>query len=210
MSKRLGQLEQGIRELREQFLPDPFDPLGQYRDGQRAQAHTRAFLVLSYAEFESFLEEWAKELARSAEKLWSTRGRIAVPLSFLLSWYDERLAPSDSMASPGAKDSHQRLADIVSKLFPANYKRVKDNHGVKDLNVLRLFGPLGVPSSAFGTTLLPSLDDLGTVRGAHAHHSARAVLTPLDPETEFKKVDGILRDLRTLDAWLVSYMRKVR
>ena len=69
-SRRWKALSRQLEELRRQFLPTAFDPLGNYPKPLRVQAQTRAFLVLSHAELESFLEEWAKDIAQAAEGLW--------------------------------------------------------------------------------------------------------------------------------------------
>jgi HEPN superfamily RiboL-PSP-like protein len=210
MSKRLTALKKEIESLRKLFLPDPFDPLGSYPNTRRVQAHTRAFLVLSHAEFETYFEEWAKEVARASETIWTKSQRVTTPLAFLLSWSEERLVPPETLSSPGAHDSTQELREIVAKLFPTFYKRIKDNHGVKERNVLSLFGPLGVPLTAFAPTLLPNLDALGTQRGVHAHQSAKAVVSVLDPETEYKRVEKLLLDAAVFDQWIVAYKIKIR
>jgi hypothetical protein len=69
---------------------------------------------------------------------------------------------------------------------------------------------LGIPATALGSTLLPSLDSLGKIRGAHAHQSAQAVVNVLDPETEFKRISAVLTDLVAFDQWLIGYRRKIR
>lgn len=174
------------------------------------QAYTRAFLVLSHAEIESYLEGWAKEIARASEKIWNKSTRVCAPLTYLLSWSTERLKPPQTFGEPGTKDSSQRLADVVTKLFQAYYKCIKDNHGIKERDVLSLFGPLGVPVTAFSPTLFPNLDAASSSRGIHAHQSHRAVVSVLDPETEFKLIQSILRDLIPLDNWLGAYRRRIR
>src|SRR5262245_43213452 len=103
-SKRLRSLTREIETLRAQFLPDPFDPLGQYADAQRVQAYTRAFLVLSHAEVESYLEEWAKEIARASEVIWTTSARMTTPLAFLLATLGERVAMPNTVQVLNAKD----------------------------------------------------------------------------------------------------------
>lgn len=210
MSRRLVSLKREVSLLRKQFLPDPFDHLGVYPDTERVQAHTRAFLVLSHAEIESYLEDWAKEIARASEDVWTKSQRVAVPLAFLLNWCDERLGVPETLAAAGARIGQQRLDEVIRALFPIYYKRIKDNNGVKEKNVLSLFSPLGITASAFAGTLLPNLDDLGSRRGTHAHHSGRSVASPLDPETEFKRLETILADLEPLEQWLVKYRQKVR
>lgn len=196
-----------IESLRAHFLPDPFDPMGTYADASRVQANARAFLVLSHAEVESFLEEWAKEIARSAETVWKGKNRLTPPLAFLLAALVDRLAIPDVL---GVQDAPHRFGELTEKAFAKYYKQVKDNNGVKEKNLLALFMPLGLPSSAIGPTLLPNLDGFGSVRGTHAHHAASAVVTPLDPENEYKRVKNVLADLLDLDAWLVGYRRRIR
>ena len=202
-SKRWKDLERETNRLRRQFLPDPFDPLGVYTDSGRIQAHTRAFLVLSHAEIESYLEGWAKEIARAAETVWMNSQRITRPLAYLLATLAERIEAS-------SKDSPQRLAATSVKLFQRYYKVIKDNNGVKESNVLTLFAPLGVPSSALGATLLPNLDSFGSRGGSHAHESAKAVASVLDPETEYKRVVDVVAELASVDDWLRNYKRTIR
>jgi hypothetical protein len=209
-SRRLKGLDREIALLRKQFLPDPFDPLGNYSDTKRVQAYTRAFLVLSHAEVESYLEEWAKDIARASESIWLSSGRMTKPLAFLLGTLAERIALPERLSVPNIKDGPQRFADGAVKLFQKYYKQIKDNNGIKEQNVLVLFGPLGVPAAALGSTLLPNLDSLGSTRGTHAHHSAKAVQSLLDPETEYKKVSALLIDLGAFDQWLVAYRHSIR
>jgi hypothetical protein len=76
--------------------------------------------------------------------------------------------------------------------------------------VLSLFSPLGVPSAAYTATLIPNLDALGSARGTHAHQGASAVVSMLDPETEYKRLDAILQDLAVFDHALAEFRRKIR
>jgi hypothetical protein len=100
-----------------------------------------------------------------------------------------------------------RIPQIV---LAESYKRIKDNNGVKERNVLRLLDPIGVPGSAFGSTLLPSLTSFGTARGEHAHYSRRAVRTALDPLDEYNRVKNIVNDLHPLEQWLLKYQNSIR
>src|SRR3954462_7392796 len=85
MAKRWAELHRDVELLRRHFLPDPFDHLGRYANPNRVQAHTRAFLVLSHAEIESFLEEWARQLTKACEVVWKKDHRVVGPLPYLLS-----------------------------------------------------------------------------------------------------------------------------
>jgi hypothetical protein len=210
MAQRWAGLKREIEKLRRELLPNPFDPTGSYPKPARVQLCTRAFLVLSHAEIETFLEDWAKHLAKACETIWQSSKRVSKPLAFLVSSVGEKVRGSTSISSANAQDSHQRFAEMITKLFIEFYTSIKDNHGVKELNVLRLFDPLGVPAAAYGATLLPNLESLGMIRGVHAHNSARSVPSVLDPESEYERINTDLKDLEAFDQWLVGYGRAIR
>lgn len=209
-SKRWRELGRQIDALRAQFLPAVFDPLGQYSNPDHVQAHVRAFLLLAHAEVESFLEDWAKDIARAAERVWNGSGRATLPLVYLFSTHGERISVPDSGAVQSKKDMQQKLSEAAVKLFQTFYKHVNDNNGIKEANALSLLAPLGVPAAAFGATLLPNLSSFGALRGEHAHRAARAVTSVLDPETEFNRASDLCKDLEVLDEWLVAYKRGIR
>jgi hypothetical protein len=210
MALKLRELRRDVELLRRQFLPDPFDLLGVYPNQERVHANTRAFLVLSHAELESYLEEWARELARASERIWLTSVRVTMPLAFLLSWSTERLGIPEKLGTPAGAIGRQKLAQIVTKLFQSYYKRVNDNNGVKEKNVLALFAPLGLAPSAFTAALMPNLDELGSIRGTYAHGARKAVTSVLDPETEYKRVMVVLKDLEVFETAAVAYRRGIR
>ena len=166
--------------------------------------------MLSHAEIESYLEDWAKEIARAAEIAWSKSSKVTTALAFLLAANSERILVPDTYSGPKAKDSPQRFKDTLVKVFREYYEQIKDNHGIKEKNVLKLFVPLGIPGAALGSTLLPNLDNLGERRGVHAHHSAKAVASVLDPETEHKNVTTVVNELLVLDGWLATHKRSTR
>ena len=157
----------------------------------------------------NYLEDWAREIAKASEKAWKSSTKITVPFAYLLATIAERIGVPQTLQG-NSKDSTQRLADEVTKFFPKYYKQINENHGVKGKNILQLLGPLGVPSSALGATLLPNLESFGALRGAYAHKSARAVAQVLDPETEYKRVYDLVQELAPLDQWLVAHKRRVK
>lgn len=208
-SNRWKRLKSEVETLRKQFLPTPFNILGVYPKQSDVQASTRAFLVLCHAEFESYIEELARDITRSSESVWNKSGRLAVPLQFLFMSLGKNIVVPDKVTA-GGKDARQQLADEVVRLLQRFYKRLNDNNGLKEKNILSLFGPLGIPTGAFGPTLLPSLDSFGKLRGDHVHKSVTLILTPLDPETEYKRATGLANDLLHLDTWYKKTKRKIR
>lgn len=116
-------------------------------------------------------------------------------------------------------DGKQRLLTILqfwgngegtNNEYRLSGSRIKDNHGIKEANVLSLFVPLGIPASAFGSTLLPSLQTFGELRGEHAHHSGKAVISAVDPETEWKRIEQLSVELASFDAWCVGVKKAIR
>jgi hypothetical protein len=205
-------LEKEIERLRTHFLPKVFSPIGVYPNSIRIQAHTRAFLVLSHAEIESYLEDWAKEIARKTEDLWILRGKLTEPLVFLVAAIGKPLGVPTNISDPGVKDVRARYEDASLKHLPEFYSIIAENNGIKEHNVAQLFGPLGVPTAAFSADLLMKLDALGKRRGTHAHRSAKAaaVIHVLDPKTEYDFIVELLKSLNSFDAWLVNYKRSIR
>ena len=209
-SRRWKALRKEVAALRRLFLPEHFDPLGVYHDFDRVQAHTRAFIVLSHAELESYLEAWAKDIVRACETVWTSTGRITQPFAFLLATMAERIEVTQTLVDSRGKDTPARLSEASVKLFEKCYKQIKNNHGIKEKNFWSLFAPLGLPSGVLSSTLLPNLDSLGELRGRHAHESIRAVRNVLDPETEYRRVSDLVDELNQLDEWLVKYKSRIR
>lgn len=201
MSKRLAGLKREIAALRKHFLPRKFDPLGTYRNPRRVEAGVRAFIVLSHAEIESYLEDWAKSIARATERAWKAK-RITPPLVFLTG-----LRQFESSRS--TDDCHKRLESVINRSFAEYYKIIRQNHGIKDSNLLALFDFIGVSTTTLSPTLIPSLNSFGSDRGQIAHNSRRSVIHVLDPETEYSRVQGLLKDLEPVEEWLVKYRRKI-
>ena len=210
ISMKLRLLRKQVEVLRTTFLPTQFDPLGVYPNSKRVQSHARAFVVFCHAEIESYLEEWARDIAAASEHVWNASRRTTEPLLFLHATLCDRIAVPSGLDGGAAKDCPQRLSDASVKLFQQYYKRINENHGIKEPNVLSLFGPLGVPGLVLAGTLLPNLDSFGALRGEHAHHSARNIINVLDPETEYNAVQTILSDLEDLDEWLMISRRRLR
>jgi hypothetical protein len=207
MSKSIGYraLMAEVARLRESFLPKPFDPLGRYRQAPLVHARTRAFVVLFHAEIESFLEEWAKGIARASETAWDRRAKVTTPSAFLLAIDSDPQSVTGAFAGVAKADLSKRFGENLKAAFQRFYRLVKENNGIKETNVLSMFCRLGISPLLFDAKLLADLSSLGVTRGEHAHHSARAVRNVLDPETEYNKAIELAKDLATVDDLLRKY-----
>jgi hypothetical protein len=209
-SRRWQSLDNEIESLRKFLLPRKFDSLGQYPRPRLTQARTRAFLVLSHAELESFFEQWAKELARKSEEIWKNNKRMTQPLAALMATTENHVVVNDKQTLAPQDMITAQVDQFVRQRYEAYYKIIKDNHGIKEINLMRLLTPLGIPGSVFGSTLLPSLNSFGSSRGLHGHNSVRFIQSVLDPETEYNRAKSLATDLKALDYWLVQYRKKLR
>lgn len=209
-SKRWHDLRREALALRRHFLPRTFDLLGQYSRPTQVQARTRAFLVLSHAEVETYLEGWAKEIARKCETVWQSTGKVTPPLAVLIVTSGHRVTVADKLATKPELEIPRLVEGVIDKRLQEFYKQIRDNNGVKEKNVLSMFSPLGAPNTAFGSTLLPNLDSFGSLRGEYAHNSAQAVKAVPDPEVEYKRVIDLVDELKVLDEWLMQCRQRVQ
>lgn len=206
-SLKLRALKRSVQELRRHFLPKVFRPLGDYSRPTRVQAHTRAIIVLVHAEIESYLEDWSQAVTDACETKWDTASRISKPLSCLLSASDQCLQLPTNQLEIQQEEMPTRVHNVIKAVIKSHKKTIKKNNGIKETNLLSLFAPLGLPSIALGSTLIPNLNSYGALRGELVHKSQKAVARTLDAETEFIKAISLIADIEDLDKWLRNCRR---
>lgn len=76
----------------------------------------------------------------------------------------------------------------------------KENHGIKERNIMSMMLPIGVHHSSCDQLLMTNLDQLGEARGLVAHNSTTAYVTQsVDPKDEYARIKRLVQDLRPLD-----------
>lgn len=206
-SSQLTNLKNEVEVLRLQFLPDPFDPTGTYVDSARVNAHTRAFIVLAHAEFESYFEAWAKDITRAAENLWTTSRKMTTQLAFLNAInHPGKIGVNEKL---GVNPVANRFSDLAVASFQSHYKVISGNNGIKECNLLPLFCALNVPETFFTTVLITNLDSLGVKRGKYAHNSSRSITIQLDPKSEYDFIKGLLAEIDIFDAKLSGFITAI-
>jgi hypothetical protein len=203
----------GVEQLRSHLLPTPFDPTGSYPDDVLTRA--LAFRVLAHAEIESYVEDRALDVSRSAIKHFKTVGEVRRALLALVAFSGLTLEkPPETIAAPQpnqerAWQARTRLDEKLSAAVNAFDHAVRHNHGIKEPNVLGLLLPVGVAADALDPLLLANLSAFGEKRGLAAHSSTIIAKTrqPLDPESEYKLVMKLLLDLAQLDVLLDACMK---
>ena len=205
-SKRFRILEQELKKLRKHFLPRQFDLTGKYSERQIALA--TAYRVLAHAEFESYLEDRVVEIATNALKIWKNNNQTTITLVSLFAFSGLTLdKPPDSLTTsqqPQILEEKLKLDRKLSKVFGSFRKSVKNNHGIREKNILLLLLPIGINSDDLDKVLLQEMNDFGAKRGEFAHQSASNYKTrqPPDPKNELEMVNRLLQGLIHIDRLL--------
>lgn len=186
-----------IRDLARTFLP-PADATGSYSTEQYDRVS--AFLLLTHAELEAFIESRCTHVANTAVKAWELdsvpRKAILGLIAFAHSGGQSAIPDESSGLSP-------TIREIVKDAKVAYSKTVSKNHGIKEKNLLQLLLPIGVRETDFPSGLLQEMDALGTLRGSHAHRNLGAK-TPPDPLDSLNRVARVVFGLRKLDQIMLT------
>ncbi|MFE6897080.1 hypothetical protein ACFVFJ_09440 [Streptomyces sp. NPDC057717] len=201
-SPRYKDMSRRITELRHNLLPARFDPLGLYSD--RVHERTRAFRVLTHAEFESFIEDRALEVVTQAHSEWKRTGRIRPSLLGLMSHWDSAPQIPDAISDLGDNSSKYPTLPARIKAAKGNYTTyIKTrNNGIKQKNLLLILLPLGVTKGEINADWLDDTESWATDRGKVAHTSAK-MQVQLDPKIELSIVRKVRDGFREIDKILL-------
>jgi hypothetical protein len=191
-SARYASLRRRLEELEKHllsFLPPP--PLSTTVYTPRQFDLTRSYIVLAHAEIEAFCEEIAVLKANKAMNHFRVYGTIRPILRKIVAYYVIKEKKSWSHVSKPS-------ATTIETAFQSYLGSVRDNHGIKRLNIGRLFYPLGISEASLDTTWLTQMDTFGSNRGTWAHSSIKAH-NPPDPHSEVKNVKQLMEGLLLLD-----------
>lgn len=196
-SARFRSLVARIKGLEKRLLPKT-RPLGDYT--ARESDHIRAYRILVHAEFESYFEDKAVQIAENALKNYVRKRRTGRVLAALMTFSPLTPQTPPSSLSPKGKfdDPDTRVYRVVAQFT----KEVRDlNHGIKEANVISMLYPVGVKKTDLDPTFINTLTSYGHSRGLSAHQSVRAQ-QPIDPVTELKIVSDLLKEVKSLDLLL--------
>ena len=207
-SRRYQLLRSRIRQLRNHLLPKKFDSTGNYSERQRDRAS--AFLLLSHAEIEAYLEDIVVETADSAYDKWMQRGVITKPLLAMLGYSDSNLIlPPKDKTSPTTRHLGNGIEGIKKNF---NRHAYGHNNGIKTENVLRLLLQVGIDEAEIDPLWLGTINTFGSLRGDIAHRTriqnSPRVYHPPDPKTEHDNVKNIVDGLLDIDKRLLEFRAK--
>ncbi len=212
-SVRFRSMQTALNRLRRQFLPKNFDPTGSY--SELVIARTRAYRVLSHAEVEYFLEERVREIANHALSTWNSSQKTCKALMSMIAYSNQemKLPPhrlsAPSGATPAAINKHNRLLKLNERVQNSHrlfIDQINNNHGVREKNILRMLLPIGFSDSDIDPLWIVEMDLFGRARGEAAHTSyiPSTLRHPLDPQTEFTRVQNLLNGLLDVDEKLTN------
>lgn len=210
-SRRFKKLKSQIYLLRKDLLPKLFNPTGTYP--KKIQTQTYAFVVLTHAEIEAFFEDRVNQVSLDAIKKFKKNGYISTILSSLLAFSGisfekppESISPINS--KPKDWDEKLFLEKKLEKALKDFLSSIKQNHGVKQKNLLKLLLPIGISPLDIDPQWLIDMDSFGFQRGIFAHSSGNEYRTTQvpDPKDELEKVERLLIEIGKIDL-LISKLR---
>jgi len=201
-SKEYSILTSQLANLREHLLPSKFDPTGVY--SSRKLKRAIAYRVLAHAELEAYFEGRVKEIALAALRKWKTSGTPSSVLMALLAFSGKEMeCPPPSLAPPqpsqvAAWEEKKRLGKRVESAASAFFHVINNNHGIKELNLLKLLLPIGFSVDKLDPVWLADMDSFGAARGQYAHLSSATMV--INPEDELKRIKLLLKGVQQVDS----------
>lgn len=206
-SARFLYLENRIQELRRLLLPPQFDPTGTYTDPLQVTTLALSFRVLAHAEVETYLEDRVLEVSTTALEAWETQRFVSV-VTFHLIGFSGRTGdlPPETLSTTDPNklktwQSRITIDDRFSKCVSDFHYRIRrENHGVKEKNIISLLLPIGFDMSKCDEFFLQMMSTFGEERGTVAHTSGRShVQKAVDPKGEHTTLVNILEGLKVID-----------
>jgi hypothetical protein len=213
LSSKFISLEHELEKLRMHLLPAEFEQI-EICD-ERTQIQTLAYLVLAHAEIEAYLEDRAWETALNSYQVWREQGKANRILLSIIAFSGCHLEPPPKTLTPqkGSKKWKEEKLDLDRKLqkaINAFHHVIRENHGLKEINILALLLPIGIQCEVLDSTWIATMNTFGEKRGQVAHTSGLSYRTqqPPDPKTEFDRISQILEGLKTIDLLINSLIQE--
>jgi len=195
-------LEKQLRVLKKSFMPATFSATGNY--SAITHERTRAYKVLSHAEFEYYFEVIACAIAKKAVNDWIKSGKSSSVLVALVSYYDGSFKPIPEQK--GGNNSAEGLSQRIQMSLTSYIGRVNaHNNGIKEKNIFQIFLPISLLLGDFDDGFLLALNNFGASRGIIAHSTRANQL--LDPKDTLQSVTEIVSYVKELDEKLCKLLK---
>jgi hypothetical protein len=206
-SERFIDLEHRVEELKLLLLPEEFSPTGSYDNPLQVTTLALSFRVLCHAEVETYFEDRALEIAATAFKSWKEQKLVSIVTFHLLGFGGVEFdRPPRSIEAPDTQKMKDWEAKIkidsrLERCVSVFFRKIrKENHGIKEHNIVEMLIPLGFDMSLCDSLFMEKMNRFGEARGAVVHTSGKAhVKKAVDPKDEYSNLCTILDGLRPID-----------
>ncbi|MGB7709763.1 MAG: HEPN domain-containing protein [Microcoleus sp.] len=210
-SVRFRTLTRELNRLKKQFIPK-INPIGLY--SHRQLVLSLAYRVLVHAEIEAYFEDRVWEVALNAKKNWDSQGKTCRTLICLLAFSGQMMeVPPDTLSpTKGSKkfpDGKIKINKKIDSAIESFNRIIKQNHGIKEANILALLLPIGIDTDDLDPAWLATMNTFGEERGVVAHSSSTSPTIQVpDPATELRRVEQIIsQELWKVDELINNLMR---
>ena len=204
----LQELRHAVNGLDDKFIK-PYLPAQPGVDPAVYNLDVRAYLLLSHAALEQFVEDLCLELMNRAVDSWESNHHLSEPLLALVAFYSDCLPISENEREPEVTFfDHIRIGVEKAKTTFSSYLKRKNN-GVSVKYLRQMLLPVGL-SLPTDPRLVASLGQLASHRGDNAHK--HRVSKSADPKTAREWVGDclLLSALLTDDAMKAMYKPNFR
>jgi hypothetical protein len=205
-TRRYGELARRLAEIERHLLPAARADLA-YTSEELDRV--RGYLVLCHAEIEACIEDLARRVLSKSRDRWKGDRRARPALVAVVAYHESGFGgPARKLSPRGSQKPAPTLDDRIATACDAYDEYVrKDNHGVRESNLLRVLLPVGVRESDLDPAWVADMETFGIMRGIVAHVSARAARARPDPVNARSQVQRALKGLRDVDALLSKLSR---
>jgi hypothetical protein len=200
-SVRFRQLERRLKKLQQRFLPPVFSPIGDYSETQLDYA--RGFRLLVHAEMEAYLEDRCRNTANSTLNQFRLDGKPKVITLNLLSFHPATPRPNEVRLKDLYASKKKHIFDAATTSNTTYNYVLENNHGIREVNLLRMLLPLGLDPADIDPAWMSTVDTFARNRGEVAHTSIKTQQL-INPQDELNTTQYILQGLEKLDALIAK------
>ena len=159
----------------------------------------RAYGLLAHAEIEYYFENVAREIVLKSYKKWISDKKSSHVLMSIAAFLNVKEQIPENVSDEKINKNEEGLIENRLKDCVKKYMSIIDhNHGIKEMNLLKILLPIGIHLNDIDHTFLISADSFGHYRGELAHNSIKTK-SLTDPFAKKKEVDNLLTEIRKLD-----------
>lgn len=151
----------------------------------------RGYKILCHAEMEYYFEEIARIILTESLWNWQNDKKVTLPIVGLLANYEK-------------VDTNESISTKINKIA-SDYNNMlsKRNHGIKEENLKKIFGNLGVDISELDAIWVATLSSYGSSRGTIVHTSA-IVQIPINIQEAINETNIILQGIENFEIELIK------